>query len=102
MSDKEEINLLLDRWFQLKDEISNMETKLEKCKIIVENFMNKNNTNAITNGKVTVSRKDITRTSVSKKDLPEEVFIKYAKDISYTAFHISKNKAKQLNLKPNK
>ena len=88
-----DISLLIDRWYELKENISLLETKLEKCKIIAEDYMDNNNIDSISSDNTILTRKELSRLSVSKKDLPSDIFNKYAKECHYTAFYINKKGA---------
>jgi hypothetical protein len=85
-----DISLLLDRWYEIKENIALFETKLEKCKIVAENYMDEHNIDTISTNNITLTRRDLTRLSVSKKDLPEDIWDRYAKETSYKAFYINK------------
>jgi hypothetical protein len=53
----EDINSLLDKWYEAKQEISSLEKKIEKYKMYVEDIMNKRNIDILSSYKIIVQRK---------------------------------------------
>jgi hypothetical protein len=86
----EDINNLLDKWYEAKQEISSLEKKIEKYKLYVEDIMNKRNIDVLSSDKITVQRKEQNRTTISKKDLPSDIWDRYCKELFYNVFYISK------------
>jgi hypothetical protein len=90
----EDINNLLDKWYEAKQEISSLEKKIEKYKLYVEDIMNKRNIDVLSSYKITVQRKEQNRTTISKKDLPSDIWDRYCKELFYNVFYISKKNNK--------
>jgi hypothetical protein len=86
----EDINSLLDKWYEAKQEISSLEKKIEKYKMYVEDIMNKRNIDILSSDKIIVQRKEQNRTTISKKDLPSDIWDRYCKELFYNVFYISK------------
>jgi hypothetical protein len=91
MNDQE----LLEKWYDAKQQISELEDKIEKYKKIADNIMDHKNTDTLSCDKYTLSKKDMNKTSISKKDLPIEIWEKYSKESFYSAFYLSKNNEKR-------
>jgi hypothetical protein len=87
-----DIETLLDRWAQTKEEIAELEKRLEKYKKLATRIMSSKKSNLLTSSSYTLSRKDITRTTLSKKDVPEQVWEKYAQTCTYPAYYLNKKK----------
>ena len=62
--------------------------------MLAENLMNKENTDVIKSDKYILQRKEMNRTIIGKKDLPEDIWNRYSKELFYNAFYISKKNEK--------
>lgn len=93
------IDNLLQNWYEAKQQISSLEAKLDSFKKIAENIMDHKNCDSLNNEKYVLQRKDINRTSISKKDLPLEIWNKYCKENFYSSFYISKVNHKKKSIK---
>jgi len=87
-----DITTLLERWFETKAEITELEKKLEKYKRIANRAMDQQNTDTLSSNYYTLKRKNISRTTISKQDVPNDVWKTYAKTCSYPAYYLSGNK----------
>ena len=86
----DDIENLLNKWYSAKQELSQLEKKIEKYKVLAENLMNKENTDEISSDNYILKRKELNRTTIGKKDLPEDIWERYSKELFYNAFYISK------------
>lgn len=87
-----DITTLLDHWSETKAEITELEKKLEKYKRLANRAMDQQNTDTLYSNCYILKRKNISRTSISKQDVPNEVWKTYAKTCSYPAYYLSENK----------
>jgi len=94
MSD--DIENLLSKWHEAKQEIAVLEKKIEKYKAVATNLMDKNNIDVLTSSNFVLNRKEQNRTTISRKDLPEEIWNRYCKELFYNVFYISKKTEKKL------
>lgn len=85
----DDIENLLNKWYSAKQELSMLEKKIEKYKILAENLMNKENVDVLTSNNYILKRKEINKTTIGKKDLPIDIWNKYSKESFYNAFYIS-------------
>ena len=90
----DDIENLLNKWYSSKQELSQLEKKIEKYKNIAENLMNKENSDVIISNNFILKRKELNRTTIGKKDLPQDIWDRYSKELSYNAFYISKKDEK--------
>jgi len=90
----DDIENLLNKWYSAKQELSMLEKKIEKYKILAENLMNKENVDVLTSNNYILKRKEINKTTIGKKDLPIDIWNKYSKESFYNAFYIS-NKSEE-------
>mmetsp|Transcript_9373 Transcript_9373/g.13878 ORF Transcript_9373/g.13878 Transcript_9373/m.13878 type:complete len:132 (-) Transcript_9373:64-459(-) len=70
---------VLDKWNWAKGEEAAMKKKIEECKTQVEAFLAKENVTELTTSKYKVNKRMQSRESVSKKDVPENIWNEYAK-----------------------
>ena len=87
-----DIDELLSKWDETKKEIAQLEKKLEKYKLYADNIINNSGKEEIKTSKYTLKRKIINKSTLSKSDVPVEIFKKYSKISSYPVFYISKTK----------
>lgn len=86
-----DIAKLLKHWLEAKNEIIKLEKKIEKYKSVANRVMNQQNTNVLTDNKIKIKRKEISRTTISKQDVPKDMWVKYARPCSYKAYYLSEN-----------
>ena len=91
-ANNEDIVALLEHWTQTKEQIAELEANLEKYKRLATRIMSQNNTNLLTDGSYTLKKRNLSRETISRTDLPKEIWKKYAKSFTYPAFYLSKNK----------
>ena len=90
------IENLLNKWYEAKQEISALEKKIEKYKKAAENIMNETNTDILSSSKYNLSKKEMNKTTIGKKDLPEDIWNRYSKETFYNAFYISNKSEKKM------
>jgi hypothetical protein len=81
--------VFLQEWNEAKMKISDLERKCERYKRLADGIMNKRGVDVIKSGDLTVKRKEISRTSISKPEVPKEIWNKYCKQVSYTAYYLT-------------
>ena len=54
--------------------------------------MDQKGDNTITTTEYKLSRKEISRTTIAKKDVPKEIWKKYARTCTYTAYYLTEKK----------
>lgn len=85
-----DIQNLLKKWADAKTEIADLEKKIEKYKRVVNRFMDEKGNNTITSSQYTLRRKEMSRATISKKNVPTEIWNKYSKPSTYKAYYLSK------------
>lgn len=99
MTSEGNVEELLFKWYDAKQQIIELENKIEKYKSIAENIMDHKNTDILISSKLKLQKKDINKTSLSKKDLPIDIWNKYSKEHFYSAFYISKISDKKKSIR---
>jgi hypothetical protein len=90
MSTTTDIQNLLKKWADAKTEIADLEKKIEKYKRVVNRFMDEKGNNTITSSQYTLRRKEMSRATISKKNVPTEIWNRYSKPSTYKAYYLSK------------
>lgn len=89
-----DVDQLLEEWSKIKSKISSLEAKQDQCKKIAEKMMRQENTDVLqSDGYILIHRQN-TRTSLSKKDAPEDVWTRYAKQTTYSTYNLTSKKRK--------
>ncbi len=73
------LDKVLDTWNWAKGEQAAMANKIEECRTQVEDFLAKNGVTDLVTTRYKVSKRMQSREYVSKKDLPANIWAKYAK-----------------------
>jgi hypothetical protein len=89
MVDREDINKLLEKWHDAKNEISELEKKCEKFKKYAEKIMNDKGDNEIFGDDYQLKRRNITKSTISKDDMPSELWDKYSRRITYKSYYLT-------------
>lgn len=93
---KEQVDELLTKWYDLKETIRQLESKMDVYKEKAIHLMNEQNTNILSNGTYSLEKKESKRTTISLADIEEEdIKRKYAKTNVYTCFYITKKGEKK-------
>lgn len=88
--DQDTISDLLERWDNAKKNLATTEARIEKYKKLAKRIMVKNGTNIIESGSYSLNKQAISRNSIAKIDVPEEIWNRYSKSSSYEAFYLKK------------
>ena len=91
-----DIDTLLENWYNAKSQISSLETKLEKYKEIAEQIMDKIGEDKISSKDYMLKRIGINKTTISKADLPQEIFEQYSKELFYNSYYLTKKGEKKM------
>lgn len=90
--DLSKMETVLRDWFNAKKEAAEAEKIIEACKTKVEAEMAKTGLTSLQTPSLTVDKRMQSRESVSKQDMPAEVFAKYAKVSSFAVFSLKEKK----------
>ena len=90
----EDIDTLLEKWYETKQQIALLEKKCDKYKKYAEKIMNNSDISQLSNNLYTLTKREMSRDVLSKDDLPKEIWNKYSRNISYPMYLIKKKKEK--------
>jgi len=92
MAEEQDIDRLLSNWFEAKQRISELEKKCEKYKAIADRIMNIRGEYSLKSKTLILSKHDTERQSISKKDLPKDIWNAYAKTSSFSTYRLTELK----------
>lgn len=87
-----DINSLIEKWSDTKKELSVIQAKLDKYKKTIHKIMDFYGKTNISNENNMIVRKNMSRTTITKRDLPEDIWEEYSKTINYSALYLKKIK----------
>jgi hypothetical protein len=80
----------LNKWNEAKKNLEIIEEKIKKYKNIVAKEMNTRETDKLSIGNYTVTRRRNTRAYITKENIPDDIWQKYSTKCSYDAFFLVK------------
>lgn len=88
------------KWIDIKEKIAELEKKHEKYRNMIQDFMEKDNITELpyvdsNNKKYSIKKSILHRETLSKKDIPSDLWDKYHKTSSYTMIRLSTNEKKE-------
>ena len=87
-----DITTLLERWSKAKIEIEELEKKVEKYKRLANRIMDREGNYELSSLYYTLKKRKISRKTIYKQDVPNDIWEKYAHSTSYPAYYLTKNK----------
>jgi len=89
-----EIEELLKTWMETKEKISELEKKCEKYKKIADKILYETDSNKILSSTYVLQRRIIQRRTLSKDNVPEDIWHKFSREIQYPSYILNKIKYK--------
>jgi|MDTG01.4.fsa_nt_gb hypothetical protein len=86
----EDIETLLDEWWNAKEEISLLKTKIEKYKKLATKIMKKRDVNSLASSSLQLRRKTQKTSRMLKGNVPTPVWDQYAVRTSHKAFYLTR------------
>jgi len=77
------LDKLLDKWYNLKRQISNLNKEEEKIKSSVKKAMSTKGLNTLSSERYRVTLKQSSRETLSKKNCPSDVWAQYSKKSTF-------------------
>lgn len=81
---KEKVN----EWYKMKEQAAFFEKKANKLRNEIMDYMNEIKIDSILTPDYVVKKKEMGRESITKKDLPEDVWSKYCRRLTYETLTI--------------
>ena len=86
----DDITNLLNHWMSTKNQIAELELSLAKYKKLATKIMSKTDTDTIQSDDYILKKRTLTKKTLSKDDVPKEIWERYAKTTTYPAYYLSK------------
>ncbi len=83
-----DMNKLIETWSSIRLKLKSLEKKEKEIKLYIKDIMTKETANVMETDKFTVIRKQIKRKSISRKDVPLDIWEKYSKESEYDMFYL--------------
>lgn len=87
--DKDDISTLLDRWSDDKAKIAQLEGRIEKYKRLVGKIMDEKDIDELASSTYKVKRRTQSRSTISKTDVPNDIWKEYSRKVSFDSFYLS-------------
>jgi len=84
---------LLENWAQAKAEIAASEKKIMRYKRLAQKAMDARGQDQISSSEWTLNRRSQSRSTLVKKDVPQEVWDMYSRATSFSAYYLSQKGA---------
>ena len=78
----------VEEWYKAKEKVAFHEKQVDKLRQKVIEYMKDKEVETIVTTNYIVSKRNMSRDSLSKKDVPEDIWKQYAKNLSYDAYYI--------------
>ena len=89
---EDRVEYVLKKWYKSKQEISKLEKDCEKYKQFIGRVMDSRDSNSIVRGDYTTNRRHDSRKTLSKSNVPSDLWEKYATTIYYDTYYVKKKK----------
>lgn len=86
----DQLDELLREWSKIKKTIVEYEEKEAKCKKLIAKLMDEEDSDSLFSDSYIVKRRIQKRKTITQKDLPSEVWDKYARQIQFPVFTLKK------------
>ena len=85
-----DLNVILEKRNDAKKNKYFYEKECDKYKDAVERYMKKKEKDNITGSNFSVDKRYVTRSQISKQNVPEDIWNKYSKKYTYTVYRLKK------------
>jgi len=85
-----DLEKVLDKWYETKKTISLLEKKCDDYKKYIAKTMEKRETDLLKTNSYTVNKRHSTRESISKKDVPTDIWGKYCNRSTFNSYILKK------------
>ena len=94
MINDDDIETLLQNWYQTKLDIVLLEKKCDKYKNYAEKILNTLEKDSIATNDFTLKRNNMSRSTISKKDVPVDIWKEYSNVSTFKAYYLVPKKKK--------
>jgi hypothetical protein len=86
-----DIDTALNKWNNAKNELTILENNIERYKKSIDKYMIKKNKTKVIGKNFTVEKRTNTRSSLSKSNVPLEIWDRYSTRCTYNSYYLKKN-----------
>lgn len=86
----EKLEKLLSEWSKAKHQIAKLEAREKDIKSLVADIMKEEDTSTLYTENYKVTRRNQNRSCISQKDVPEDIWVKYAKKTTFPVFYLKR------------
>lgn len=86
----EDLEQLFSQWSKLKKTATELEEKEKQIKKAISNLMDDDETDSLFSDTYTVKRRIQKRRTLSQKDVPEDIWQKYSKEVKFPVYTLKK------------
>lgn len=86
----EKLEKLLSEWSKAKHQIAKLEAREKDIKQLVSDIMKEDDTSSIYTENYKVTKRNQSRSCISQKDVPEDIWNKYSKKTSFLVFNLKR------------
>lgn len=87
-----DIATLLDKWYEAKQVIAEKEAQCERYKRLANRAMKERDSTTIRSSDYTLVRRQMTKTTIFKKDVPKKIWDEYSRSSTFPAYYLSLSK----------
>ena len=89
---EKDIKDLLNNWYKAKNEIAELEKKCDKYKKLAEKIMSLQGGTKLQSEYFTLTKRNMCRYQLSRQNVPQDIWQKYATKLKYPTYYLKKNK----------
>lgn len=94
MAEEQDIEELLSNWFEAKQRLSELEKKCDKYRLTADRIMNIRGEDILKTRNFKLTKTDMERETLSKKDVPKDIWNTYAKVSTFSTFRLTPIKSR--------
>jgi hypothetical protein len=87
-ADDGDISVLLEKWSKDKVKLAKLEERIEKYKKLAGKIMDERDKDNLSSSDYLLKRRTQTRSTISKSDVPIDVWKNYSRQVSFQAYYL--------------
>jgi hypothetical protein len=87
-----DIEILLIKWHDAKEKIAELQKRVEKYKKLADKIMDVKGEDVVVTNDFTLRRRDMTRTTITKQDVPSDIWNEYCHKCTFKTYYLTQNK----------
>lgn len=87
-ADESDIQALLAKWSKDKVRLAKLEERIEKYKTLAGKIMDERDKDILSSDEHLLKRRTQTRSTISKNDVPNDVWNRYSRKVSFQSYYL--------------